>query len=77
MTSISSSRLQALLAAEAVCQQLRADIAEAGGMTKRTWPHFDRWMRKASKRAKYGTPKRPYPVWCSSCKRKHVCGECA
>lgn len=74
MPQITANRLRSLLAAEAVCQQLRFDVVEAGGMTRRTLPFFDRWLRTSGK-TKYQQPKKVYPVWCCDCKCRHVCGE--
>lgn len=42
--------------ADACCQQLRADLAEHGGVTSKTFRYLSRWMANAGK-MKYAKPK--------------------
>jgi len=72
---ISEARLKSLLAAEAFAQAARIAIVDTGNMNN-AYPHFDRWMRYSCSTIKYGKPTKLYPVWCCSCKKRHIAGCC-
>ena len=72
---ISAARYKSLLAAEAYCQASRICIANNGN-TNNAFPHLNRWMRYTGKKIKYANPTNLYPVWCSSCKKRHIYGKC-
>lgn len=73
--AVSRYRMESLLAAEALAQHLRQSIAAHGGITRDTLAFLDQWMRRAGKTV-YDIPKKPSPVWCCSCKRRHYYGQC-
>lgn len=75
MPTISQNRLNALLAAEATCQQMRSDIAGIGGVTQKTVDYMFRWMRLSGKSV-YDTPKPLRAIWCPDCKRRHKPSSC-
>ncbi len=72
---ISKARYKSLLAAEAFCQAARDSISNTGYIIN-AMPHFDAWMRHTPGGIKYLLPKKPYPVWCCNCKKRHIFGEC-
>lgn len=72
---ITEARLKSLLAAEAFAQAARIAIVDTGNMNN-AYPYFDRWMRYSGKKVKYGQPKKLHPVWCCSCKKRHIVGYC-
>jgi len=72
---LSARRLRALLAAESFAQRARLSFCAAGVVGAECWPWFDRWARLAGKRAAYAVPDMPAPVWCGSCRRRHVAGQ--
>ena len=73
--TVSANRMKSLLAAEEFCRAARIGIVDRGFVGRVEYPWFERWMR-LSGRAKYDQPKRVPPVWCGSCKKRHVAGKC-